>query len=666
MPSLRTAFLLAATSLTAFAQDSAPQKMKPVVVKGATIGGVTAPAAPALQLNAAALETQPVATLGEVLADIPGVATSYFGPNAGRPIIRGLDGDRLKIAQNGTGTLDASSASPDHAVGIDPLAIREVQVFRGPAALLYSSSILGGVVNVVDNRIPVERLPQAFVLSGRAGSADALRSSAFLAEGSAGDFAFHLDGFTKTTENLSTPIGRIADTASESRGAGFGVSRVGPSGYVGLSYSGLDSTYGVTEPGIEIGLRQRRWDLAGSVDAPAAALKSVSYKLGVSDYEHSEFDGGVAGSTFTNQGWDARVDFELTKIGSLEGVVGVQSGRFDFAVTGDEAFLPTTRNANDAVFGSFIQSLATDSRLRFGFRLESAKVSAAAWTHEGLASNPAAAAAAFTPASFALAWVKDLAAQWATTLSLTRTERAPNFQELFADGPHVGTESYEVGDRTLGKEQGWGMELELAKTRGAVSGSVSVYYNRFASFVSLQENGFGPDLSGLPIPGPNFALGGADELARYDFTSIPADFFGAEARLNIQLQDTATAKLALEFFGDTVRASNRDTSEALPRISPGRFGAALHGLQSGWTWRLDATYHLAQNHLAVGETPTAGYTLVGAAFSRDFVLGSATTARFSLRLTNLFDVEARNAASFIKDALPLPGRGVEAGLKLSF
>ena len=666
MPSLRPAFLLAATSLVAFAQDPAPQKMNPVVVKGATIGGVTAPAAPALQLNAAALEAQRASTLGEVLADIPGVATSYFGPNAGRPIIRGLDGDRLKIAQNGTGTLDASSASPDHAVGIDPLAIREVQVFRGPAALLYSSSILGGVVNVVDNRIPVERLPRAFVLSGRAGSADALRSSAFLAEGSAGDFAFHLDGFTKTTENLSTPIGRIADTASESRGAGFGVSRVGPSGYLGLSFSGLNSTYGVTEPGIEIGLRQRRWDLAGQANAPAAALKSVSYKLGVSDYEHTEFDGAAAGSTFTNQGWDARVDFELTKIGSLEGVVGVQSGRFDFAVTGDEAFLPTTRNANDAVFGSFIQSLATDSRLRFGFRLESAKVSAAAWTHEGLASNPAAASAAFTPASFALAWVKDLDAQWATTVSLTRTERAPNFQELFADGPHVGTESYEVGDRTLGKEQGWGMELELAKTRGAVSGSVSVYYNRFASFISLQENGFGPDLSGLPIPGPNFALGGADELARYDFTSIPADFFGAEARLNIQLQDTAAAKLALEFFGDTVRASNRDTSEALPRISPGRFGTALHGLQSGWTWRIDATYHLAQNHLAVGETPTAGYTLVGAAFSRDFVLGSATTARFSLRLTNLFDVEARNAASFIKDALPLPGRGVEAGLKLSF
>ena len=666
MSPLRTAFLLSAAIMVVSAQEVTPQKLKTVVIKGSAIGGEITAVTPSLQLSGISLEALSSSTLGDVLADIPGVASSYFGPNSGRPVIRGLEGDRLKIAQNGTSSLDASSASPDHAVSVDPLTIREVQVLRGPAALLYSSSILGGVVNVIDNRIPVERLPRAFTLFGRAGSADGLRSLSALAEGSAGDFAFHLDGFTKSTTDLSTPVGRIADTASDSQGAGFGVSRVSPSGYVGLSYSGLDSTYGVTEPGIEIGLRQRRWDLAGSVSTPATALKSVSYKLGVSDYEHSEFDGGVAGSTFTNQGWDARVDFELTKIGSLEGVVGVQSGRFDFAVTGDEAFLPTTRNANDAVFGSFIQSLATDSRLRFGFRLESAKVSAAAWTHEGLASNPAAAAAAFTPASFALAWVKDLAAQWATTLSLTRTERAPNFQELFADGPHVGTESYEVGDRTLGKEQGWGMELELAKTRGAVSGSVSVYYNRFASFVSLQENGFGPDLSGLPIPGPNFALGGADELARYDFTSIPADFFGAEARLNIQLQDTATAKLALEFFGDTVRASNRDTSEALPRISPGRFGAALHGLQSGWTWRLDATYHLAQNHLAVGETPTAGYTLVGAAFSRDFVLGSATTARFSLRLTNLFDVEARNAASFIKDALPLPGRGVEAGLKMSF
>jgi iron complex outermembrane receptor protein len=658
MNPIHTAFLLAAATLTVSAQEPAPQKLKPVVIKGSAIGGEITAVTPSLRLSGAGLEALSVSTLGDVLADIPGVASSYFGPNSGRPVIRGLEGDRLKIAQNGTSSLDASSASPDHAVSVDPLTIREVQVLRGPAALLYSSSILGGVVNVIDNRILVERLPRTTTLFGRMGSVDGLRALSVLTEGTAGDFAFHLDGFTKSTTDLSTPIGRIADTASDSQGAGFGVSRVGPSGYIGLSYSGLDSTYGVTEPGIEIGLRQRRWDLAGAVNAPAAALKSVSYKLGVSDYTHSEFDGGVAGSTFANQGWDGRVDFELTKIGSLEGVVGLQSGRFDFSVVGDEAFLPNTRNANDAAFGSFVQSLSADSRLRYGFRVESAKVSADAWTHEGLVSNPGAASATFTPASLALAWVKDLNAQWATTFSLTRTERAPNFQELFADGPHVGTDAYEVGDRALGKEQGFGLELELAKTHGAVSGSFSVYYNRFSSFIAQQANGQGPDLT----------LNGGDDhsgLARYDFVSVPADFFGAETKINYQLHDTATSKLGLEFFGDFVQASNRDTSEALPRISPGRLGAALHGLASGWSWRIDAAYHLAQNRFATDETPTAGYTMVGASLGHDFKL-AGTDARFTLRLTNLFDVEARNASSFIKDALPLPGRGVEAGLKLSF
>ena len=652
--------IVASSALAVCAQEKpvTPEKLKALVVKGTTIGGEVTAVSPALTLSGKVLADLSQSTLGDVLADIPGVASSYFGPNSGRPIIRGLEGDRLKITQNGTSSLDASSASPDHAVSVDPLTIREVQVLRGPAALLYSSSIMGGVINLLDNRIPVERLPRSATLFGRMGSADGLRALSVLTEGSLGDFAYHLDGFNKTTQDLSTPIGRIADTASDSQGAGFGVSRVGAFGYVGLSYSGLNSTYGVTEPGIEIGLRQRRWDLAGTVNAPTAALKSISYKLGVSDYEHSEFAAGVAGSTFANQGWDGRIDFELTKIGALEGVVGLQSGRFDFSVVGAEAFLPATHNANDAVFGSFVQSLAPDSRLRYGFRVESAKVSADAWVHEGLVSNPGSASASFTPASLALAWVKDLSPEWATTLSLTHTERAPNYQELFADGPHVGTDAYEVGDGALGKERGIGIELELAKTRGAVSGSFSVYYNRFSSFIAQQANG----------QGPNLTLNGGDDhsgLARYDFVAVPAEFFGAEAKVNYQLHDTATAKLGLEFFGDFVRASNRDTSEALPRISPGRLGMALHGLALGWSWRLDAAYHLAQNHLANAETPTAGYTMVGASLGHDFKL-VGTDARFTLRLTNLFDVEARNAASFIKDALPLPGRGVEAGLKLSF
>lgn len=660
LPPLRPLFMLAASTLALTAQDkpATPEKLKPVVVKGTAIGGEVTPASPTLTLSASALEALPQSNIGDLLADLPGVASSYFGPNSGRPVIRGLDGDRLKIIQNGVNSLDASAVSPDHAVSVDPFAIREAQVLRGPAALLYSGSILGGVINLVDARIPNQRLAQRQSVLGRMGSVDGLRSAGVLAEGSAGSFSYHFDGFDKSTENLLTPLGRIADTAADNRGAGLGFSYLTANGYVGLSYSGLDSTYGVAEQDIAIGLRQRRWDLAGKAEVAGSLVRSLAYRVGFADYAHTEFEAGAPGSTFANQGWDGRLDVELVKLGSVEGVVGLQASRFDFAVAGDEAFLPDTRNAATAAFGSFVHTLAPDQRLRYGFRLERAQVDAAAWTHVGLAIDPGAASAAFTPLSFALAWAKDLDSSWTTTLNLTRTERAPNQQELFADGPHVGTDAYEVGDRTLGKERGFGLEWELAKVRGPVSGSFSVYYNRFSSFISLQGNGPGPDLT---------ASGGDDHsaLGRYDFVAVPADFFGSELKVNFQFVDTATSKRGLEWYGDFVRASQRDTSEALPRISPGRIGAALHGADAGWTWRLDATYHFAQNHTAVGESRTAGYTMVGATLGHDFRIAGAD-ARFSLRVINLLDQEARNASSFIKDTLPLPGRGIEASLRLTF
>lgn len=652
-----------ASSVFLWAQESqAPtQKLPPVVVRGTAIGEEKNPTAPTLVLNDQALALLSSNSVATILAEIPGVASSYFGPNSSRPIVRGLDGDRLKITQNGTSSLDASSASPDHAVSIDPLTIRELQVLRGPAALLYGSSILGGIVNVVDNRIPVERLPQQLTLNGRMGSVDGLRATSLLAEGSFANFAFHLDGFKKSTDDLMTPVGRIADTASKNKGAGFGISSISADSYVGFSYSGLNSTYGVAEPDVSIGLRQRRWELAGSVSRPNDSFRSIEFNASRSDYTHTEFEAGLAGTTFKNQGWDSRIDLKLAKTETFDGSVGLQFGQFDFLVSGDEAFLPDTENGTSAAFGSFTQKLADPSlRLRYGFRIESAQVKASEWTHEGVYPSHPADEANFVPLSFSLALVKDLNPQWTSTLSLTTTERAPNYQELYADGPHVGTDAYEVGNRNLQKEKGVGVELELAKVNGPVTGAVSLFYNRFSSFIILERNDYGPTTSGS-----DYSLGGADELKRYDFVSVPADFYGSEVKVNFQLQETPTTKLGLELFGDYVRASNRDTSEALPRISPGRLGSALHGAIAEWKWRMDLSYHLAQNHTAPDETSTAGYTLLGASFSRDLKISDAN-AQFTLRLTNLLNREARNASSFIKDALPLPGRGIEAGLKLTF
>ena len=388
-------FLISACILAVpgFAADPAPatQVLAPVVVKASAEGPDQDSATPAVVLSTLKIETMSQGNVGDLLAEVPGVSSSYFGPNAGRPIVRGLEGDRVKITQNGTATLDASSVSPDHAISADPLTIRQIEVLRGPAGLLYSTSILGGVINLIDNRVPFELQPNQVTLLGRIGSVDGLRATSLLAEGSAGNWAYHVDGFHKTTDNLSTPVGVISDTASVSDGAGVGFAYIGKTSHFGFAYSGLDSSYGVSDPGVLIGLHQRRWDFSGATEHPFDNVKSIDYKLGISDYHHSEYDNGIVGTTFSNKGWDGRVDVALDNKKGFEGVVGVAGGISDFTVAGDEAFLPVTRSTNEACFGSFTNRLADSSwKLRSGFRLESDKVSAQDWTHTGIQpSHPA-------------------------------------------------------------------------------------------------------------------------------------------------------------------------------------------------------------------------------------------------------------------------------------
>lgn len=657
---LSQSFLISACTLAVagLAADPAPapQVLVPVVVKASAEGPDQDSAAPVVVLGALKLESMSQGNLGDLLSEVPGMSSSYFGPNAGRPIVRGLEGDRVKITQNGTATLDASSVSPDHAVSADPLTIRRVEVLRGPAGLLYSTSILGGVINLVDNRVPVELQPNQVTLLGRVGSVDGLRATSVLAEGSAGRWAYHVDGFRKTTDDLKTPVGVISDTASQASGAGLGLAYVGKAGRFGFAYSGLDSSYGVSDPGVLIGLHQRRWDFSGALDNPSELVRGVEFKLGISDYHHAELDNGVVGTTFANKGWDGRVDVALGDRKGFEGKVGIAGGLSDFTVAGDEAFLPVTRSTNVGLFGSFTNRLEAEAwKLRSGFRLEDDKVAAQDWTHDGILPGHAADTRRFSPLALSVGLVRECADHWEASLTLSRTERAPNMQELYADGPHLGTNAYEVGSRTLGAEKAVGLEVELAKTKGRVSGSVSAYYNRFSSYVSQVRNGFGPDLTGV---------GGADYSAvpRYDYAQIPAELYGVEAKVAIELGDP---KRKLELFGDHVRGRNRDTGEPLPRLSPGRLGVALEGADLGWDWRLDFTYHLGQHALAVGETPTAGYAMAGASFTHRFkVEGGQGT--FGLKFTNLFNSLGRDASSFLKDTLPMPGRGVEASVKLAF
>lgn len=351
-------------------------------------------AQPTTLLQGKDLQLKLAPTLGETLNNEPGVSATSFGPGASRPIVRGLGEDRVRVMQNGTSVIDVSNVSPDHAVATDPLTIRSVEVVRGPATLLYGPNTIGGVVNVIDDRIPQERFTATYPtgkFETSVGSADELFSQAGALTWGAGPLVFHLDGFNRDTSDVDIPgdarskafresdplpvgtpetRGTLPNSATESKGAGLGAAYVWDKGYLGFSHSGVDSTYGtVAEPDVTIGLRQRRWDMRGAVYAPTPWIKEINYKLGYSDYDHTELEGSAVGTQFLIEGSNGRLELLHEKIGMLEGALGYEYQQSEFSALGAEAFLPPVENQVNSLF--FFEEMPLDKfRLQFGARYD--------------------------------------------------------------------------------------------------------------------------------------------------------------------------------------------------------------------------------------------------------------------------------------------------------
>ncbi len=627
------------------------------------------------------LKMQP--TLGETLNNEPGVSSTWFGPGASRPVIRGLGEDRVRVLQNGTSVIDVSNVSPDHAVATDPLSIRAVEVVRGPATLLYGPNTIGGLVNVIDDRIPQERFTGTYPtgkFETRVGSVDELFSQSGALTWGAGPIVFHLDGFNSATDDLDipgyarseplrnadpvTPEPRdtLPNSATESTGAGLGGSYVWDKGYLGFSYSGVDSDYGtVAEPDVTIGLHQRRWDMRGAVYTPQPWIKEINYKLGYSDYDHTEFEGSTAGTRFLIDGYDGRVELLHEKTGLLEGAFGVESQGSDFSALGEEAFVPPVETAVNSAF--IFEEIPLDQvRLQFGARYD----------HQ---TNETASNAAFGPGidrefdafSTAAGIVYNPVEDYAIALSFAYTQRPPTYVELFADGPHVATGTFEVGDPDLDTEDSLSVDLSLRKKSGRVTGSVSGFYYRFNDFISLQRTGQLDPVDSLPV---------------YDYRPIGATFYGGEIETTFHLLEPITVapetdskspavtpasdhRLDLILGADYVHAEDRSTGDPVPRIPPFRTRAALGYSQGPFDARLEGLYAASQHRHAEYELPTDGYFLVNASISCDLQLGGVDTTIY-LKGSNLANEEARQSTSFLKDIAPMPGRGVVLGLRAEF
>jgi iron complex outermembrane receptor protein len=653
------------------AQTTTPSPSAPsVVVTGNPLRSADI-AAPSNVLSGNDLVRRRGSTLGETLDGLPGLSSSWFGPNANRPMIRGQDSDRIRVLSNSGVPLDASALSYDHAVPIDPLVIERIEVLRGPAALLYGGAAVGGVVNAIDNRIPKAAVDGVSgVAELRYGGPATERGASALVESGGQGFVVHADGFWRQTDDMKTPwysrplegggserVNAILNSASKSYGGALGGSMVWDKGYLGASVDTYHSDYGVVaEPDVSIDMFLNKLTLAGEVRDLGGAISAVSGQWLYSDYQHQEIEGGgEVATTFKNRGSDLRLQAEHAKLalggGTLGGVFGLQAEDADFSALGEEAFVPGTSTRQFAVFALEEWTLG-DLKLSFGGRVSHARVAsdgdAAGQTQFGPAQSRS-----FTPFSAAVGGIYKLAPQWQLSGNLAYTERAPTFYELYANGLHVATGAYEEGNPDMGIEKGSNLDVAIAWKDGANRFKVGAFGSDFSNYIALLGTGQQVDTDEGPVP-------------VYQFMGVPARMYGLELEGNWRLLDKGQT-LDLDGKLDLMRATNESTGQPLPRIPPTRVTLGLNWSLGDWTLRAETVYAAAQDRVPTDDPATPAYTLVNLAASWALNVRGADGLLF-LRLNNVGNELAYNATTIatVRPLAPLPGRGVMLGLRLNF
>ncbi|MEN9845370.1 MAG: hypothetical protein RIS36_517 [Pseudomonadota bacterium] len=650
--------------------DDKEQRLEEIVVESTGLGQTLSDQLqPVTVLSGDDLDMKVNSSLGDTLALEPGITSSSFGPGAGRPVIRGLDGDRIRVLENGVGTNDLSASSPDHAVTIDSSLIDKVEVVRGPASLLYGTSAVGGIVNTFDNRIP-EYLPQGPVegtAEVRGDSASQTRTGLMSVTAPVGNFAFHVDalattsddyhipGYARTGELRATepldypePKGTLSWSDTQTDVLTGGGSYIFDKGYIGASFNDYKTIYGVPngEPDISINAHRRRADFRAGVRDTGEFIESATARAGYVDYQHTEFEGEEAGTYFTNNGLDSRIDLKHQEIDGVRGTWGAQFQASDVDAIGEEAFQPPSTTDVYSLFA--LEEISTTQKLTLqaGLRYDRNEVKTDGFDGESAEDNQTRRYDLFSQSVGAIYNVtNDYALTWSTAF----TERAPNAQELFADGPHVATGAFELGDASLNTEQSLGTDIGLRKEEGKIRGFIGGFYNRFWNYIYADPTGEVED--DLPV---------------YQFTNVPADFWGFESKVSYHLDDSVSREISFDFQPDYVWAVNRDTHEYLPRIPPLRmkFGANYYH-EDLFRIRLELQQVFEQDKVADYETTTDGYSMFNLYLSKDVNYDGRTYELF-VRGTNLLSEKVRNHVSYIKDVAPLPGASAMAGIRVRF
>ena len=646
---------------------------------------------PAQQLSGAALTQRLGSTLGETLDNLPGIANSSFGPNVGRPTIRGMDGDRIRILQNSGANMDVSGLSFDHAVPIDPLTTERIEILRGPATLLYGGSAIGGVVNVIDNRIARER---AFDSKGgvmgkaevRAGGAANERSTGAMVETGTDKFAIHVDAFDRRTQNLKVPKNmscesgvnsvKVCNSASNTKGGAVGGTLLFDRGYLGLSTSEYKSTYGtVAEEYVTIGMVRRHHAIEGKLRDVGDWFQDVKFQGGYTQYTHTEYDANVAGTVFNNSGLDSRIEARQRSVSlgnglQLEGMLGFQRENNNLGASGDEKFIPSSRTQSTALFT--YQALKTSwGQWSAGARTERVSVQSL----ESIESI-SAQTKTFNPTSFAIGVLRNLRSGekqdgWQLTSNISSSQRAPKDYELFAYGVHAATSAYEIGSPNIALEKATQLDAGGEWKNGVHKFGLTAFTSNFSNYISLQASG-------------SNHVDGADTYPIYNFQGVRARFMGLESHAKLRMvggqqallsNDAQHGAVDLELRGDMVRADDLTNGRPMPRIAPMRLGADALWSKNAWGARFGFMHAGAQNRMpyitGVTTVPTAAYTMWNAGLNYRAHSGQ-TNWMFFAKLDNLTNKLAYSSTSSLTQTMssslapPLAGRSLKLGLQASF
>ena len=671
----------ACSFLPALACAQAQNPDQTVVITGNPLGSANLAQASNV-ITGEGLALRRAGTLGETLASVPGVSATGFGPNSSRPVIRGLDGDRLRLLDNGGASVDASSLSFDHASATDPLVAERIEVLRGPAALLYGGNAVGGVVNTIDNRIPRLGL---FLdkpgLGGRAelrlGGAANEKAGAAVLEGGAGQLAWHVDAHARSTQDQRVPLftpledgtpldptRRVRNSAARAEGGAVGASWVKGGDYAGLSAESARQRYGVTvEPDVTIRMKRDRLAAAGHWGLLGGPLSAVTAQASHTDYEHQEVEGdGTVGTTFLSKGDEGRVHLRQRALplagGELQGVLGVQAESQRFSALGEEAFVPGTRTRSTALF-TLQEWRQGPWNLSAGARVEQARVASDGDTDPANPRFGSAQSRSFSPSSLAVAVKMAPAAGWQFSLSAARTERAPTFYELYANGLHVATAAFEVGDTALGKERSRHVEAGAAWRAGHTGFSVQLFRTDFARYLSLDDTG-----TTVQVPGE--AGDPPQDVPVYAFRAVRAQLSGGELEAYARLLQQGGVTLDLRASADTVRGTNQDSGEPLPRLSPWRTRASLVLRGAQWQAGAEVRHSAAQSRVPSTDTATAGFTML------DLWAGVALpvpgSPQLLVKLGNATNELGYNASTLatMRGLSPLPGRALSMVLRAAF